>query len=466
MSKKYITVTTLNKYLKNKFDTDPHIQNIIIKGEISNFKGHTRGHLYFTLKDETSRINAVMFQYSASKLTFTPEDGMTVLVTGRVSIYEATGQYQIYIEEMEEDGLGNLHLKFEQLKKELKEKGLFDSIHKKPIPKYPEKIGIITAPTGAAVRDILTTIKRRYPICSTYLFPSLVQGLDAKDYIVKQIEEADKHNLDVIILGRGGGSIEDLWAFNEEVVANAIFNAKTPIISAVGHEIDFTIADFVADLRAPTPTAAAEIAVPNIVDINVLLNQYKIRTTNIIKNKLNTNQNILSSIKESYILKNPLAVYEIKTEILNGLYIRANRIIKTNITEYQSRLKGIKDNYILKNPLAVYEVMHQRVSNSYISLNRIINNSILDNKNKLNQIKKTHILNNPEKLLTNIKSNYNLVKNKLELLNPNAILSKGYSMVRKDGKIIKDSGEVKIGDIIDITLYKGNINAKIESDGK
>ncbi len=420
MSKKYITITTLNKYLKNKFDIDPHIQNVLLKGEISNFKGHTRGHLYFTLKDETSRISAVMFKYSASKLKFKPEDGMTVLVSGRVSIYEATGQYQIYIENMEEHGLGNLHLKFEQLKKELKQKGLFDEKHKKKIPLYPEKIGIITAPTGAAVKDILTTIKRRYPVCTTFLFPSLVQGDAAKDYLVKQIKAADEHNLDLIILGRGGGSIEDLWAFNEEVVAEAIFNAKTPIISAVGHEIDYTISDFVADLRAPTPTAAAEIAVPNITDINVLLNQYKLRTTNIIKHKLQNNKNIIKSIKESYILKNPLAVYEIKTEKLNNIFV---------------------------------------------NLNRFIQNKINDNTNRINQLKETHILKNPENLLIDKKNQYNILLNKLELLNPISILKKGYSVVKKEKSIIKDIKDINVGDILNIKLYKGNINAKVEKVG-
>jgi len=273
MEKRYITVSVLNKYLKNKFDTDPNIKSVSLRGEISNYKGHTRGHLYFTLKDETSRISAVMFQSYASKLTFNPVDGMKVLVTGRVSIYEATGAYQIYIESMEEDGLGNLYLKFEELKKKLATEGLFNPELKKPIPKFPSKIGIITAPTGAAIRDILSTIKRRFPACNTILFPSLVQGELAAPNIVSQIELADTYDLDLLIVGRGGGSIEDLWAFNEEIVARAIYKAKTPIISAVGHEIDFTIADFVADLRAPTPTGAAEMAVPNMEDISIILKQ-------------------------------------------------------------------------------------------------------------------------------------------------------------------------------------------------
>ena len=278
MDIKYYSITALNKAIKNMFDSKPELNRVYIKGEISNFKHHTRGHFYFTLKDENSRIAAVMFASYASNINFEPEDGMKVLVSGRVTVYEATGGYQIYVDDMQLDGLGNLYLEYEKLKKKLETEGLFDVSYKKPIPKYPKRIGIITAPTGAAIRDILSTIKRRYPICETILFPALVQGTGAKESIVEQITRAQDFDLDVIICGRGGGSIEDLWAFNEEIVARAIFASKIPIISAVGHEIDFTIADFVADLRAPTPTGAAEMAVPNLVDLRTLIEQYKIRS--------------------------------------------------------------------------------------------------------------------------------------------------------------------------------------------
>ncbi|MDD2409942.1 MAG: exodeoxyribonuclease VII large subunit [Bacilli bacterium] len=417
MEKKYITITTLNKYLKNKFDTDPNIKSVSLKGEISNFKGHSRGHLYFTLKDEGSRINAVMFQFNANKLTFIPEDGMKVLVDGRVSIYEATGAYQIYIENMEEDGLGNLYLKYEELKKDLKAKGLFDQKHKKQIPKYPQKIGIITAPTGAAIKDILSTIKRRYPICKTYLFPSLVQGMLAKDDIVKQIKEAENYDLDLLIIGRGGGSIEDLWAFNEEIVAYAIYECGIPIISAVGHEIDFTIADFVADLRAPTPTAAAELAVPNITDLNILLKQYYIRTANLIKHNLNFNINKLKTLKNSYVLINPLAIYEIK---------------------------------------------EQKLSNLILNLNSYVNNKLDNSKTKLLRYRESYILNNPDNLFINKQNKYTLILNKLELLNPISVLSKGYSVLKYNNKIIKDSSKLKKGDKIDINLFKGKIKANVE----
>ena len=421
MEKRYITVSTLNRYLKNKFDTDPNIQRVSLKGEISNFKGHTRGHLYFTLKDEEGRINAVMFSFNASKLTFVPEDGMKVLVTGRVSVYPPTGSYQIYVEEMESDGLGNLYLMYEALKKELSEKGLFDAGHKKTIPKYPHRIGIVTAPTGAAIKDILSTIKRRYPICETIIFPCLVQGELAKDDIVKAINEAEKYDLDVLIVGRGGGSIEDLWAFNEKIVAYAIYNCTIPVISAVGHEIDFTIADFVADLRAPTPTGAAEMAVPNMADLFTFLEQIKIRCTSTISNKININK---------------------------------------------KHLLDLKDNYVLKNPLAVYEIKEQKLSNLIDTLNSVITNKLANAKLRYNHIKENYILNNPEELLKKKKHDYTLILNKLEILNPISILSKGYSVVSINDKTINSTDNISKGDVLNIKLYKGSLKAKVESVGK
>ena len=298
---KYLSVSALTKYLKYKFDSDEHLRMIYLKGEISNFKAHSTGHLYFSIKDENSKINAIMFNRSASNLKFTPVEGTKVLVAGRVSVYEATGSYQIYVEEMLEDGVGNLYVAFEQLKEKLTKEGLFDNKYKKSIPKIPSRIGIITAPTGAAIKDILSTIKRRFPICEAILFPSLVQGDNAAEDIVKNIKKADEYNLDVLIVGRGGGSIEDLWPFNEEIVARAIFDAKTPIISAVGHEIDFTISDFVADMRAPTPTGAAEMAVPNIIDLLKYIDQLKIRLNENVYKKINFQKIYLDTIKNFVI---------------------------------------------------------------------------------------------------------------------------------------------------------------------
>ena len=269
-----------------------------------------------------------MFQSNAKNLQFVPEDGMNVLVKGSISAYPTSGSYQIYVETMELDGLGNLYIEYEKLKEKLFKEGLFNKEHKKEIPKYPSRIGVVTADTGAAVRDIMSTIKRRYPLSEVILFPSLVQGADAAPNIVKQIEVADNYNCDVLIVGRGGGSIEDLWAFNEEIVARAIYNAKTPIISAVGHEPDFTIADFVADLRAPTPTGAAEMAVPTKMDIENLINQFKIRLNKNIKNLVNTKFIELYHLKNSFVLKNPMSLYEIKEQKLDKLIEESNKNIQ------------------------------------------------------------------------------------------------------------------------------------------
>ena len=439
MEPKYIKISDLNRYIKAKFDMDTHLNKVYLKGEISNFKSHTRGHLYFTLKDETSRIAAVMFMGNARSLTFTPEDGMNVLVTGRISVYEANGAYQIYVESMEVDGIGNLYLEYEKLKKQLQSEGLFDSKYKKPIPKYPKKIGIITASTGAAIRDILSTIKRRYPICETILFPSLVQGELAKDSIVKQIKKAQEYDLDVIICGRGGGSIEDLWAFNEEVVARAIFASKIPIISAVGHEVDFTIADFVADLRAPTPTGAAEMAVPNLVDINNMLEQYKIRANKGMTKIIEFNNKKLDNIKNSFILKNPLSIYEVKEQKLDSLIDKVNQLINSKLDTMKVKYQYLISSNILKDPIGVYLKKNDKIELLKNNANNVINNLI---KEKAHQ--------------------YGIIVNSLELLNPLSILSKGYSVVYQNDNIVNDINKVKINDILNIRMTNGVVKTKVE----
>ena len=416
MDIKYVTISDLNRYIKAKFDMDNHLGRVYLKGEISNFKHHTRGHLYFTLKDESSRIAAVMFASSAKNINFEPEDGMKVLVSGRVTVYEATGSYQIYVDEMQLDGIGNLYLEYEKLKKKLDGEGLFAKEHKRPIPKYPKKIGIITAPTGAAIRDILSTIKRRYPICETILFPALVQGVGAKESIVKQLNRAQEYDLDVIICGRGGGSIEDLWAFNEEIVARAIYESKIPVISAVGHEIDFTIADYVADLRAPTPTGAAEMAVPNLVDLNNLLEQYKIRCNEGISNILKKNELRLNNVTSSFVLKNPLNLYAIKEQKLDNLIDTLNK-------------------YIIN-----------KINNSKLVYEKIVSNNILRN---------------PNVLLEKKKNNFNILLKTIEVLNPMKLLDSGYSIVKFNDKVINDINLVNENDLIDISLKNGSIKAKV-----
>ena len=353
MSDKYLTVSVINRYIKHKLDSDENLQTVYIKGEISNFKWHTSGHLYFSIKDETSKINAIMFKSYADKITFKPQDGSKVLIIGRISVYEATGNYQIYVEDMQEDGVGNLYIAFEKLKKKLQEEGLFDEDHKKTLPKYPTKIGVITANTGAAIRDIVSTIERRYPITQIYLFPSLVQGEFAKEDIVKNIQLADTYDLDVLIVGRGGGSIEDLWPFNEEVVARAIYDAKVPIISAVGHEVDYTIADFVADLRAPTPTGAAELAVPNLIDLQNYLKQLTIRSNENMLKKLHFESLKLDGFKNSYVIKNPMIIYENKKQKLDILQDNLQKIILQKMDKTNQKMQNLIEKLELVNPLNI-----------------------------------------------------------------------------------------------------------------
>ena len=282
-----VTVTQLNKYLKDRFDEDENLNAILVKGEISNFKNHYTGHLYFTLKDENSLIKCIMFKSYAEKLTFKPKDGMKVMVFGSVSVFERDGVYQIYVKNMIEDGIGDLHEKFEQLKAKLEKEGLFDISHKKPIPLYPKVIGVLTSQTGAVIRDIINVSTRRNPHVYIRLLPVPVQGPGAAEQIAEKIKMMNEQKLaDVLIVGRGGGSLEDLWPFNEEIVASAIYDSELPIISAVGHETDFTIADFVADLRAPTPSAAAELAVPDVFELKQKINSYENRYRLALRKKM------------------------------------------------------------------------------------------------------------------------------------------------------------------------------------
>mgnify|MGYP004456488057 FL=1 len=416
MQNEYLTVSQLTRYIKYKIDNDTNLQEVYLKGEISNFKAHTRGHFYFTIKDEGSRINAVMFASSAKNVKFTPEDGMKILVKGKISVYEATGGYQIYVNEMTEDGVGNLYVAFEQLKKKLANEGLFSENHKKKIPRIPERVGVITASTGAAIRDIISTINRRFPLVEVILFPSLVQGENAKEDIVRQIKRAEDYNLDVLIVGRGGGSIEDLWAFNEEIVARAIYDCTIPVISAVGHEIDFTIADFVADLRAPTPTGAAELAVPNKTDVINYIEQLKLRSIKNINTILELKKKRLLKVKDSYILNNPIDLYASKTMKLDYLEDRL-------ITNYKN---------------------------------------LLDRKKaKLNLVLTRRCLTNPEVILDKKKHNYLLLINKLDALSPLKTLDRGYSIIKHNHKAIASVKDLKSNNKIEIELKDGSINATV-----
>ena len=419
MNDKYISVSQLTRYIKYKIDNDVNLNEVFLKGEISNFKAHSRGHFYFTLKDEGSRINAIMFASQTKKIKFVPQDGMKVLVTGKISVFEANGGYQIYVNEMLEDGVGNLYIAYEQLKKKLENEGLFNKDHKKEIPHIPKRVGVVTAPTGAAIKDIISTIKRRWPLTEIYLFPSLVQGEDAKEDIVKQIKKAENFYLplDTLIVGRGGGSIEDLWPFNEEIVARAIYECKVPTISAVGHEIDFTIADFVADLRAPTPTGAAEMAVPQLSDMKNYLNQVNIRLNNTINNKINNNKRKLNDIMARNIFKNPMIIYEKNELYFDSILERLKFSLKSLTSAKEKELIKVKNSYILKNPHQLLE----KKGNKYLQL-----------------------------------------VSKLETLSPLLTLQRGYTMTKKEGKVITKSIDVKKKDIIEIVFSDGSVNAEIK----
>lgn len=335
-----ITVTDLNKYIKGRIDNDEMLNNVLVKGEISNFKNHYTGHMYFTLKDENSLIKCVMFKTYTTHLSFMPKDGMKVIVLGGVSVFERDGVYQIYAKAMKEDGLGNLYVAYEELKNKLSNEGLFDEKYKKPIPFMPKTIGVLTSNTGAVIRDIINVSTRRNPNVNIRLYPVPVQGSGAGEKIAEGIEFMNKNKLaDVLIIGRGGGSIEDLWPFNEEVVARAIFNSEIPIISAVGHETDFTIADFVADLRAPTPSAAAELAVANIDDVKETLKAYNNRYKVSLKKKIELMKMSYEKCMTRQAFKNP-------TQKINEQYMLIDMKVKSLQNSILIKIKEDKTKFV------------------------------------------------------------------------------------------------------------------------
>ena len=354
MEDRYLTVTALTKYIKYKFDHDHHLDEVLLEGEISNFKHHSRGHFYFTLKDENAQISAMMFARDASTVKFDVRDGMKVFVKGRVTVYEPSGSYQINVTELKSDGIGDLYLAYEKLKGELEKEGLFDPLHKKPIPRFPKAIGVITSPTGAAIRDIINTINRRYPLAHMILYPAIVQGVDAKDDITRQIKNANRDGLvDVLIVGRGGGSIEDLWAFNERVVAMAIYNSDIPVISAVGHEIDFTIADFVADMRAATPTAAAELATPNIDVLRKNVDYYLDTMNKKISYIFNDYKMRLAQLDKRLDINNPIETLKRERNSIDVSVKRLNNAINNIIDSKRYLFDRYRALLEEKNPLAI-----------------------------------------------------------------------------------------------------------------
>lgn len=441
MNNKYLTVTALTKYIKRKFDTDSNLRNIWLKGEISNFKHHSRGHMYLTIKDEQSRIQAVMFAGNNRRLKFTPENGMNVLIKGEISVFEAHGQYQLYIQQMEPDGIGSLYLAFEQLKEKLQKQGYFDQKLKKQIPKYPTHIGVITSPTGAAVRDIITTIKRRFPITKTTVLPVLVQGPNAAKSITRAIEFAnEKAIFDVLIVGRGGGSIEELWSFNEEIVAKAIFQSKIPIISGVGHETDFTISDFIADLRAPTPTGAAELAVPSLVELKDKVLGLKQSMTKTMTTMTTNARRHLTRLQQSYAFRYPEQLIKQKEQELDKLVERLDKSFNQYIEQKREIVWNMEKRLTAQHPYDQMKRMEKEV-------NRLTKQANYYMKQIVNQKSK--------KFANTIE--------KLTLLNPLETMKRGYAIpYNKSGRIIKSRHEVNIQDDITVQLADGALGCKVQ----
>ena len=429
------TVTELTQHIKNVLENT--IQPVWIEGELSNFKHHSSGHMYFSLKDEKSSINCVFFRQFNNYLRFTPENGMKVLCYGKVTVYEKRGQYQILVNQLKPLGTGELEIAFQQLKQKLQAEGLFDKDNKKDIPKYPENIGLITSSTGAAIQDIRNVISRRFPV-KILLVSTRVQGEKAADEIVAAIQKFNQlNNVDVLILGRGGGSLEDLWSFNEEKVARAIFNSKLPVISAVGHEVDFTISDFVADLRAPTPSAAAELVVPDRDSIKEKINNIKSNIDSIILNKIKNYRNsvlILSSALKQNHPRYKLQQFSQQLDELNYLLFTH----MTQVKDARIRVESLKSRFVNS-----YEGMYKNENLNIKELFNRLNNSVIF-------------------LFKDRLRNYDSLNNKLKELDPHKILARGYAIVKKGTTIITSIEKLNKGDKLKIKFADGRIICLVE----
>lgn len=375
LEQQYLTVTALTKYLKRKFDADPYLGRIYLTGEISNFRMRANAHQYFSLKDDQAKIAAIMFKGAFQKLKFTPKEGMKVLVVGRVSLYEASGNYQIYVEHMEPDGVGALYQALAEMKEKLSKEGLFTT-EKQPLVSYPRKIAVITSPSGAVIRDIMTTLKRRYPIAQLILYPTLVQGDKAADDVCRNIARVEaRGDIDTLIVARGGGSIEDLWPFNEERVARAIFAARTPIISSVGHETDVTIADLVADVRAATPTAAAELAVPVLSEEVLKIKERENRLIKSYSYLVSRQKQRHQHVMNSFIFKQPQRLYEgfsVKLDLMVRKFQQnSQRLVADKNTRYQTlnhQLKMLTPINRVKSQSQQLDMLHQQLTSEMLQL--------------------------------------------------------------------------------------------------
>ncbi|WP_213810317.1 exodeoxyribonuclease VII large subunit [Jeotgalicoccus sp. WY2] len=436
-STKYLSVQSLTKYIKYKFEKDPYLQRVFLKGELSNVKHHTNGHIYFSIKDDKSVISAVMFRYDAEKLNFKPEEGQNVLLAGNITLYEARGQYQIYVKEMQIDGIGQLFLKLEQNKELLKEKGYLNPEHKKAIPDFPEHIAIVSSSTSAAIKDMITTLTRRYPLVKVTLLNTYVQGARSQDSVLTNLTRADKLGADTVILARGGGSIEDLWTFNELEVALAVFNMNTPVITGVGHETDITLVDYVSDLRAPTPTAA-EQAVPNIRDLQLRLGELHRQSDNLIMSKIERSRKVLDGLSNYYKFKNPNLLYTEQTERLRDLTVTIENHMSLSLSENRHMLNKHMSGLSYNDPAPDI---------------RNYQEELLRTENELKRRMKAVIGQKSERLAGNI--------NVLESVSPVQILKRGYSYTTFNNKIVTEAKNLNVGDVIETSFNRGTVSAKV-----
>lgn len=435
-SEQYLTVTALTQYIKRKFDVDPYLGHVYLTGEISNFRLRPNSHQYFSLKDDNAIISAVMFRGAFNKIKFKPETGMKVRVKGHVSLYDARGTYQIYIDSMEPDGLGSLYLAFEQLKKKLQKMGIFD-LPGKPIPKFPKKIAVVTSESGAVIHDIMTTVQRRYPIVQLVLFPAQVQGETAAATIVERMKQINEiGDFDTIIIGRGGGSIEDLWPFNEEIVAEAIVQSKIPVISSVGHETDTTIADLVADLRAATPTAAAELATPVLRDVLQNIEDMSTRML-VAQNKLLDNyRKQVRNYSQNVFLQHPERIYEVYLQKVDNFESRLRQVLSTQLGQFKEQLWNKETRLVQVSPKAQINQYQNRISNDIQSMNLTFS-----------------------KMISNKRNYFSKQVSALDSLSPLKTLSRGYAIASdENGKILTKTADYQVDSTVDLRVSDGTVN--------
>lgn len=438
MSEEYVTVSALTKYIKYKFDKDPHLGRVYLTGEISNFRLRPT-HQYFSLKDENAIISATMFQSAFKKIQFRPEEGMKVLVIGKVSVFEKSGQYQINIEHMEPDGVGALYLAYEQLKKKLEAEGLF-SLPKKPIPQFPKKIAILTSESGAVIQDIQTTVARRFPIVQLVLYPTVVQGVHAVNSILKNLDLVEKEDYDVVIIGRGGGSIEDLWAFNEEPVVRRVAELSIPVISSVGHETDTTLIDFVSDMRAATPTAAAEIATPVLIEIHQQLRNLQTRLEQALSRQLQIKRERMQALANASIFQNPERIYQVYQQRVDQLEMRLQQMMQQSVQHKRQQL--LKNQHRLELGSPSRRVQTEKQALQYLA-------------KRLEQAQ--------GQLMKDKKQQFQRAIQQLDLLSPLKIMNRGYGILQQEETIIKSVDQLEVNQELTIQLVDGTVRSKVTS---